>query len=213
MRVTDNYSIYYKENCIGVYLWFSSGKKSYSAVRYELPCLKEKGVPKELTKDFDGPLPYLEALMQKENRAGNTRHIVYISGDITIKRTPYETGESFIVYDMNAKRGAEGYSEKRYVTVHAEGGRETEDMNEWVSWYRFNKMDDGTYEAELDEAWFWGGGHNDGGTIHTEIPEEWFCLPYDDFLEKVVTLSRAAHYGFTADELRKRDGLRDFFGF
>ena len=86
-------------------------------------------------------------------------------------------------------------------------------MREWASWYAFNKMDDGTYEAELDEAWWWGGGHNDGGTIHREIPEEWFDLPYKDFLEKVVTLAAASHYGFTAEILLAKEGLKEFFGF
>ncbi len=88
-----------------------------------------------------------------------------------------------------------------------------EGMREWASWYAFNKMDDGTYEAELDEAWWWGGGHNDGGTIRREIPEEWFELPYEDFLEKVVTLAAASHYGFTAEILLEKKGLKEFFGF
>ena len=76
-----------------------------------------------------------------------------------------------------------------------------------------NKMDDGTFQASLDESWWWGGSHNDGGTINTEIPEEWFELSYDEFLENVVTLSAAAHYGFTPEELKEKSGLKAFFGF
>jgi hypothetical protein len=60
---------------------------------------------------------------------------------------------------------------------------------------------------------WWGGGHNEGGTIHTDIPEEWFELSYDEFLENVVTLSAASHYGFTPDELKEKQGLKEFFGF
>ena len=86
-------------------------------------------------------------------------------------------------------------------------------MREWASWYCFNKMDDGTYEAELDEAWWWGGGHNDGGTIRTPIPEEWHKLPYDEFLEKVIYLSSAAHYKFTIEDLKEKKGLKKFFGY
>ena len=86
-------------------------------------------------------------------------------------------------------------------------------MREWCSWYAFNKMDDGTYEAELDEAWWWGGGHNDGGTIRREIPEEWFELPYEEFLDNVVGLAAAWHYGFTVEILLEREGLREFFGY
>ena len=77
----------------------------------------------------------------------------------------------------------------------------------------FNKKDDGTYEAELDEAWWWGGGHNDGGTMRQKVPEEWLDLPYDELLESLVTLVRADHYGFTAEHLRRKEGLREFLGF
>ena len=52
-----------------------------------------------------------------------------------------------------------------------------------------------------------------GGTINKEIPEEWFELPYEEFLENVVSLAAAAHYGFTADMLMKKDGLKEFFGY
>ena len=83
-------------------------------------------------------------------------------------------------------------------------------MREWCSWYAFNKMDDGTYQAELDEAWCWGGSHNDGGTIRREIPEEWLDLPYDDFLKEVVRIASAAHYGFTPELLKERAGLKEF---
>ena len=54
---------------------------------------------------------------------------------------------------------------------------------------------------------------DDGGTIHTEIPEEWFDLSYEEFLGNVVYLAAAAHYGFTAEILLGREGLREFFGF
>ncbi|MBS7262515.1 MAG: hypothetical protein KIG36_02785 [Eubacteriales bacterium] len=121
--------------------------------------------------------------------------------------------DKFWVYRRSASKGQIGYSEKDYSAPHCEGGREIEGMREWASWYCFNKTDDGMYEAELDEAWCWGGSRNDGGTIRTEVPEEWLTLPYDGFLEKLVTLSSAAHYGFTAAELKEKEGLAEFFGF
>ena len=114
---------------------------------------------------------------------------IYQSGNFTVKRVPHETGERFVVYRRSAKEGEEGYSKKDYSAPHYEGPKTPEGMKEWASWYYFNKMDDGTYEAELDEAWWWGGGHNDGGTIHTAIPEEWFDMPYDEFLKNLVTLA------------------------
>ena len=86
-------------------------------------------------------------------------------------------------------------------------------MREWASWYAFNKMNDGSYEAELDEAWCWGGGHNDGGTRHVAIPQEYFALPYEAFLNEIIPFAGARHYGFTAEMLLQKPGLREFFGF
>ena len=68
------------------------------------------------------------------------------------------------------------------------------------------------YEAELDEAWN-EGSHNGGGTICVDIPPEWFGLSYDVFLERVITLAAASHYGFTVDDLKEKKGLKEFFGF
>ena len=96
---------------------------------------------------------------------------------------------------------------------HCEGSGPIEGMSEWASWYRINRKDDGTFEAELDEAWWWGGGHNDGGTMRAEVPEEWMELPYDKFLENLVTLVRAEHYGFIAESLKRKKGLREFLGY
>ena len=47
----------------------------------------------------------------------------------------------------------------------------------------------------------------------SDIPKEWFALSYDDFLEYVITLAAAKHYGFTVDDLKERKGLKEFFGF
>ena len=52
-----------------------------------------------------------------------------------------------------------------------------------------------------------------GGTIDVDIPKEWFNLSYDDFLERVITLAAAKHYGFTVNDLKEKEGLREFFGF
>ena len=43
--------------------------------------------------------------------------------------------------------------------------------------------------------------------------KEWFALSYDEFLEHVITLAAAKHYGFTVDDLKKKKGLKDFFGY
>ena len=119
--------------------------------------------------------------------------------------------EKFMIYRRDAKKGEATYSPKSHSAPHFEG-HYIEGMEEWASWYCFNKKDDGTYEAELDEAWN-EGSHYGGGTINVDIPKEWFALSYVDFLEHVITLAAAKHYGFTVDDLKERKGLKQFFGF
>ncbi len=101
--------------------------------------------------------------------------------------------EKFMIYRRDAKKGEATYSPKSHSAPHFEGHY-------------------GTYEAELDEAWN-EGSHYGGGTICVDIPKEWFALSYDEFLEHVITLAAAKHYGFTIDDLKERKGLKQFFGF
>ena len=98
--------------------------------------------------------------------------------------------EKFMIYRRDAKKGEATYSPKSHSAPHFEGH----------------------YEAELDEAWN-EGSHYGGGTINVDIPKEWFSLSYDEFLERVITLASAAHYGFTIDDLKEKEGLKEFFGF
>ena len=119
--------------------------------------------------------------------------------------------EKFMIYRRDAKKGEATYSPKSHSAPHFVG-HYVEGMEEWASWYCFNKKEDGTFEAELDEAWD-EGSHYGGGTIDVDIPKEWFALSYDDFLEHVITLAAATHYGFTVDDLKERKGLKEFFGF
>ena len=140
--------------------------------------------------------------------------------------------EKYMIYRRDAKKGEATYSPKSHSAPHFVG-HYVEGMEEWASWYCFNKKEDdgedqssdgedqssdgedqssGTYEAELDEAWN-EGSHYGGGTIVVDIPKEWFTLSYDDFLEHVITLAAAKHYGFTVDDLKEKEGLKEFFGF
>ena len=121
------------------------------------------------------------------------------------------TKEKFMIYRRDAKKGSSTYSPKSHSKPHYEG-HYVEGMEEWASWYCFNKNSDGTYEAELDEAWD-EGSHYGGSTITVEIPQDWFNLTYDEFLHRVITLASATHYGFTVDDLKAHAGLREFFGF
>ncbi len=119
--------------------------------------------------------------------------------------------DKFMIYRRDAKKGEPTYSPKSHSAPHIVG-HYVEGMEEWASWYCFNKKEEGTYEAELDEAWN-EGSHYGGGTIDVDIPKEWFALSYDDFLEHIITLAGAKHYGFTVDDLKDKEGLKEFFGF
>lgn len=66
-----------------------------------------------------------------------------------------------MIYRRNAKKGEATYSPKSHSAPHFVG-HYVEGMEEWASWYCFNKKEDGTYEAELDEAWD-EGSHYGGG--------------------------------------------------
>ncbi|MBQ6559432.1 MAG: hypothetical protein IJL85_01240 [Erysipelotrichaceae bacterium] len=211
----DQYEIRYKDKTIGYYYIYEDGGVSYS-VAWGCPWdIEEELKTLGLNKEFktDDSIPLFDELIDDRFRVPGRKRIIYQKDPLTLERRPKETGERFSVYRRAANEGDPDYSPLPHDAPHHEGPNTPEGMREWASWYAFNRMDDGTYETELDEAWWWGGGHNDGGTIRQEIPEEWFVLPYEEFLNHVVTLSAAEHYGFTADMLKEREGLREFFGF
>ena len=214
MRVTDLYDVRYQGKDIGVYYVFSNASTEFAPGYFERDTvnavLGPHGIKGEMKRK--GPIPFFAQVIRDENRLPGRKRPIYVSGDITLERRPNETGERFLVYSRSANKGSEAYSSEPHDAPHNEGPNTPEGMREWASWYAFEKMDDGTYRAELDEAWWWGGGHNDGGTIRTPIPEEWFSLPWKEFLDKVVDLSSARHYGFDAEHLKDRKGLKEFFG-
>ena len=214
-RIVDYYLVKYDDTEVGYYTVLSDKSSRYDTAwgsPWDMEAeLKPLGLDKE--KEGKRPIKFFSDIIKDENRVPGLRRRIYKSGHITLDRRPQETGERFVVYQRSAKKGDPDYSDLQHDAPHYEGPHTPKDMREWASWYAFNKMDDGTYEAELDEAWWWGGGHNDGGTIHREIPEEWQDLPYDEFLENVVTLAAAAHYGFTPEILKSRKGLKEFFGY
>ncbi|MBR4462421.1 MAG: hypothetical protein IKS51_07580 [Erysipelotrichaceae bacterium] len=211
----NRYEVRYEDKTIGYYYVYDNGKLSYTAA-WGCPWDIEKELKAlGLDHDFetDDSFPLFDELIDDRYRVNNRKRIIYHKEPLTMERYPKETDEHFSVYRRAAEEGDPDYSPLPHDAPHHEGPNTPEDMREWASWYAFNKMDDGTYEAELDEAWWWGGGHNDGGTIRSEIPEEWFELPYEEFLGNVVTLSAASHYGFTPEILKEKEGLKEFFGF
>ena len=211
----DNYEVKYNGKTVGYFYVYNDKTASYHTawgspweIEAELKAL-------HLDKEMEGKkaIHLFDHMTKDENRISGTRHIIYQEGPLRLEREPQETDERYSVYRHAAEKGDPDYSSKLHDAPHWEGEHTPKGMREWASWYAFVKMDDGSYEAELDESWWWGGGHNDGGTIRTLIPEEWFELPYDEFLENVVGLSAASHYGFTAGMLKRKKGLKKFFGY
>ena len=211
----DQYEVRYGERTVGYYYRYEDGTASYSTawgspwdIAEELHAL---GLDAECRDRAANAL--FAGVIDDANRVPGRKRIIYVAGPVTLERAPQETGERFSVYRRSADKGEADYSPLPHDAPHHEGPGTPGGMREWCSWYCFNKMDDGTYEAELDEAWWWGGGHNDGGTIRREIPEEWQELPYEEFLENVLGLAAARHYGFTTEQLLARKGLKEFFGY
>ncbi len=213
--VTDTYYVTCRGRTVGYYRTFSDHTVSYEPTpgspweRGEE--LKALGLDKKIAGRKS--IRLFAKLIDEGNRVPGRKRILYRDGPLGLERVPRETEERFSVYRRSAKRSDADYSPLPHDAPHQESAGTPEDMREWASWYAFVRMDDGTYQAELDEAWCWGGGHNDGGTIRRGIPEAWFELPYEEFLGKVVTLSAAAHYGFTPELLMRKSGLREFFGY
>ena len=212
MLITEEYYIYYEGARIGTYYVYEDGSSEFRAYR-SLEPLPEEAKALGLEKDRRGktPLPLFRAVMDKGQRVPGTRKVIWRDGPLTMERIPEDT-DKFWVYRRRAEKGAPEYSPKSHSAPHREGGRVVEGMEEWASWYAFNKKEDGMFEAELDEAWN-EGSHYGGGTIRTEVPEAWLDLPWEEFLERLVTLSAASHYGFTPEDLRAKAGLKSFFGF
>ena len=146
--------------------------------------------------------------MIPQNRNSGRKGTVYSSGQLTVERCPKTTGCIYSVYRRSARRNAPDYSEFSHEALTHGGSAVSR-----VERYAFIKMDDGTFSVCLEESWYQGGSHNDGGTVSEPIPEEWFKLQYDGFLENLVTLASASRYGFSADVLKNRKGMKEFFGF
>ena len=217
--IEEEYIPAYRNEKIGIYYVFDDDMVSYEAYRH-IPDrirdeLKQAGLLKNIGRNIEqnGPIPFFEDLMKKTNRVQGRKRVIYESGPVRLMRVPQETGKRFMIYRRSAQKGEKGYSPKDYTAPLREGRGGPDDQEKWVSWYEFVRMDDGTFEAQLDEAWYGGYGHNDGGTIRSEIPEGWSELPYDEFLERVAELAGASGFGFTADDLKEKKGLRKFFDF
>ncbi|MBR2701626.1 MAG: hypothetical protein IKE77_06065 [Erysipelotrichaceae bacterium] len=215
MYIKDEYEVIYGDKTVGYYYVYSDDSVSYSTAWGSPWDIEEQLKALKLNKEKKRkkPLKQFSDIICEEYRIPGTRKRIYQKDMIRLERYSRETDERYYVYKRSAEEGDPEYSPLKHDAPHNEGPHTPEGMREWASWYAFVKMDDGNYQAELDEAWWWGGGHNDGGTIRREIPEEWFDLPYDEFLENVVTLAAAAHYGFTAEMLKEKKGLKEFFGF
>ena len=200
---------------VGFYFIFDDGRHAYMPSTEDIPkykkYIKHKRFLSEAISD-EGPIDFIEEMMQDEyldrSRGPKTWHWK----GYVIERVPKRTSSRYVFFRNGAEKGQPGYSMVEHVIPHCEGNGPT-GINEWVQHYTFYKMDDGSYEAELDMAWYWGGSHCDGGEVTADIPSEWFDLPYEEFLAKVLTLVCASRFLFTVEELLSRPRLKKFFGY
>ena len=213
--IREEYKIYYEDVHVGAYYVYEDGSSEYRAFhgwsRLEPIQAELKALGLAVNHTRKTHYPRFRAILNKGERAPGTRKLILRDGPISMERVPKDA-DRFSVYRRSANKGDADYSPKSHSAPHREGDKEIEGMEEWASWYAFNKKDDGTFEAELDEAWN-EGSHNGGGTIRVEVPEAWLDLPWEDFTERLVTLAAAAHYGFTPEDLREKAGLKAFFGY
>ena len=213
--IKDRYHIEYKGENAGNYFIYEDGGASLELFIIEDERFKSELADMGFTKKNetqDKPRGFFYEMISEQNRLKERKRPVYISGDFRLERVPEKVSKEFLIYRRDAKKGSKAYSPLAHDAPHKEGSRVIEGMKEWANFYKFELLDDGTYRAALDEAWD-GGSYYSGGTINVDIPEEAFKLKYDEFLEGVVKLAAAAHYGFTADMLKAKKGLKEFFGF
>jgi|GEM_PF-1001293 hypothetical protein len=224
MKVDDHISYYIsvrlkngERGLIGFYFIFNDGRHCYVPSEPDIKKYKKYVKHKRFFSEAssDGPIDFIEAMMQEKYLDRSYGPKTYFYGPYEIDRVPERSKkaeDNYLVFKDMAKEGEPGYSTVNHVVPHCEGNGPT-GINEWVRYYSFHKMDDGSYEAELDEAWYWGGSHGDGGVLTHDIPDAWFDLPYEEFLEKVLTLTAAGHFLFTVEELLSKPGLKKFFGY
>jgi hypothetical protein len=208
--IVDTYKVTYHDQIIGFYCIWDDRTVSftnYSGVSADIAEDVEKlGLFRRISNRKS--IGLFSQIMIPENRISGRKRIVYNSEHLMVERCPKATGCIYTVYRRRASRNAPDYSELSH-EVSINGGSVTARAER----YAFIKLDDGTFSASLEESWYRGGSHNDGGTVSEQIPEAWFNYQYDDFLEKIVTLSTASRYGFRTALLKNRNGLKVFFGF
>ncbi len=212
MLITEEFLIRWGDRRIGTCYIYENGSSEFIAFQSSEPLPEEaKALGLEKNRRSRTLLPRFKAVMDRGERAPGTRKVIWREGALSMERVPKDI-DKFWVYRRSAGRGEPTYSPRSHAVPHREGSRVVEGMEEWAGWYAFNKKEDGMFEAELDEAWDEGSRYG-GGTIRAEVPEEWLEKPWEEFLERLVTLAAAAHYGFTPEELGEKPGLKAFFGF
>lgn len=214
--VNEDYKVYYVigdyYEYIGYITFRDNLENSTYNPRWDADQFKKNVGDDRFFESWKGDLGFILDMMTEEYLDKSRRRQNFFCGKFLIERESKRTGESYMVYNRMAKEGEPGYSDKCHAVPHEEPSAPKE-MDEWVNHYQFNKLDDGTYEAELDEAWWWGGSHTDGGTLFRYIPDLWQDLPYEEFLEKVIKVAAAEHFLFTVEDLLACPGLKEFFGY
>lgn len=115
------------------------------------------------------------------------------------------------IYNRFVEEGEPGYSEKDFSAPLFDG--HTSGIKRWCDRYYVRVLMDGSYQMELETSWTYGGSHSESEMVETPIPKEWFALTYDEFVDKIITLGEAQIFGFTVEDIKKAEELKEFLGF
>ena len=120
MRIIEEFNVYYRKSCIGIYYVFENGETEYSTSNFAFIGLEKEDIPDKFKRTVraKGPVGFLQQYMTEENRVKGTRKKKYLAGDFSIVRLPKETGEKYWVYRRSAEKGEAGYSEKNHSAPH-----------------------------------------------------------------------------------------------
>lgn len=210
------YYVYYKNQKIAQLIINATDKTYTYQISYKL---NEKSIyseiPDELKENYKGKenIKILEEIIEERTFGKHTYR--YEKENICLQKMYWhnQPEKELIIYNFNASKSSKAYSEKRHDYKSLDNDKETDRREGFFALsYRFVKYNDGIYQSWLDEA-FPEGSHYGGGIVKEVIPDQWFDLPYEEFLQKVYELNYVKEYNFSLNDLKNRDDLKDFFGY
>ncbi len=86
-------------------------------------------------------------------------------------------------------------------------------MQDRLEHYDFRRHANGSYSIDLQIGWPGGWSHYDGANMTRDIPQEWFALPWDEFMDRFEESFCSPAFYYTRGELEAVPGLKKFLGY